>query len=424
MDELFIGRVRELALLNGRLASAAGGHGQVVLVAGAPGIGKTALVRHFLAGCGARAMMGSGDPDEMSLSGGLLEQLARSVPARSAGPLLALLETGHPDLLPAGSALLAMLAELSAERPLIVVVDDALWGDELSLKALTFAVRRLVSQPVLCLILACPGEMARLPAGLMRVVGDRGSRLDLGGFGPEDVAVLAERSGAGRLPLRAAQRLCQHTGGTPLHVRELLHDLPRHALQEPTAVLPAPRSVETLVLSRLATCAPETERLVVAAAVLGSECRLADVAVLAGLGDPLPALQEAVQQRLLLEQETAGGRCCAFAHTMLRSAVYRDIGADQRASLHLAAAGLTTGWRRWHTGSRQPAARTLRWPRNWKPRRKLRQRRAGMPRPPGISWPWPGSANETSAASGWSPRSNCSSTPVTWHGRTVILTNS
>ena len=216
------------------------------------------------------------------MSGGLLEQLARSVPARSAGPLLALLETGHPDLLPAGSALLAMLAELSAERPLIVVVDDALWGDELSLKALTFAVRRLVSQPVLCLILACPGEMARLPAGLMRVVGDRGSRLDLGGFGPEDVAVLAERSGAGRLPLRAAQRLCQHTGGTPLHVRELLHDLPRHALQEPTAVLPAPRSVETLVLSRLATCAPETERLVVAAAVLGSECRLADVAVLAG----------------------------------------------------------------------------------------------------------------------------------------------
>ena len=208
MDDLFVGRVGELALLSGWLASAAGGHGQVVLIAGVPGIGKTALVRQFLAGCGARAMAASADPDEMSLPGGLLEQLARSVPARPAWPLLELLEAGQPDLLAAGSALLETIAELSAERSLAVVVDDAHWGDELSLKALTFAMRRLRSQSVLCLILTCPGEMDRLPAGLVRVVGDRGSRLDLGGLGPEEVAVLAERSGARRLPLRAAQRLC------------------------------------------------------------------------------------------------------------------------------------------------------------------------------------------------------------------------
>jgi DNA-binding CsgD family transcriptional regulator/tetratricopeptide (TPR) repeat protein len=343
MDDLFVGRVRELALLNGWLASAADGNGQVVLVAGAPGIGKTALIRRFLAGGRAYALRGSGDPDEMRLSGGLLEQLARSVSGPPARSLLELLDAGPPDLLSAGSALLGMIAELSAEQPVVMVVDDAHWGDELSLKALTFAVRRLLSQPVLCLILTSPGEMDRLPAGLVRVVGDRGSRLDLGGICPEDVALLAELSGAGRLSLRAAQRLYQHTGGTPLHVRELLHDLPRHALHDPTAVLPAPRSVETLVLSRLATCALETERLVVAAAVLGNECRLGDAAALARLDDPLPALQEAVQQRLLTERDTAGGRCCAFAHTMLRSAVYRDIGVDRRAALHLAAARLSTG---------------------------------------------------------------------------------
>ncbi len=97
------------------------------------------------------------------------------------------------------------------------------------------------------------------------------------------------------------------------------------------------------MLSRLASCAPYTESLVVAAAILGTECRLADAAALAGLDNPLPALQEAVQQRLLVEVDTVSGRCCAFAHSLIRTAVYRDIGAGRRAALHLVAAGLVNG---------------------------------------------------------------------------------
>ena len=107
--------------------------------------------------------------------------------------------------------------------------------------------------------------------------------------------------------------------------------------------LPAPRSLETLVLSRLAACAVDTERLVVAASVLGADCSLADAAALAGLADPLPAFQEAIGQRLLIEQETAAARRCAFPHALIRAAVYRDIGVNRRAVLHRAAAGLTTG---------------------------------------------------------------------------------
>jgi DNA-binding CsgD family transcriptional regulator len=338
-----VGRSGELALLGERLASAADGHGQVVLVAGVPGAGKTALARHFLSVCAAQAVAASGDPDETLLPGGLLEQIAQSAATPAAQPLLDLLRSGRADPLSAGSALLGMLGDLAAGPPLVLVVDDAQWGDDLSLRALTFAVRRLVSVAVLCIVLTCPDELHLLPAGLLRAVADGGWRLDLGGLPPGDIAVLAELAGAGRLPPRAVQRLHEHTGGIPLHVGELLHDLPRQVLDDPAAVLPAPRSMETLVLSRLAACGPAAERMVVAAAVLGQECRLADAAALAGLADPLPALQEAVGQRLLRELDTARGRRCAFPHRMIRSAVYREIGASRRSALHLAAAGLTAG---------------------------------------------------------------------------------
>ena len=125
-------------------------------------------------------------------------------------------------------------------------------------------------------------------------------------------------------------------------MKELLHDLPADVLRAPASVLPAPRSLEALVLSRIAGCAPETERLVVAAAILGAEAKLTDAATLAGLADPLPALQEASSQRLL-ELDTAGGRRCVFPHVLIRAAVYRDIGVCRRAELHRAAARLTTG---------------------------------------------------------------------------------
>ena len=172
---------------------------------------------------------------------------------------------------------------------------------------------------------------------------DDGQRPALSVAGGEAIGLLGQLVGVGLLLCRAVERLREHTGGVPLHIKELLYDLPADVLRNPGATLPAPRSLETLVLSRLASCAPYTESLVVAAAILGTECRLADAATLAGLDNPLPALQEAVQQRLLVEVDTVSGRCCAFAHSLIRTAVYRDIGAGRRAALHLVAAGLVNG---------------------------------------------------------------------------------
>jgi DNA-binding CsgD family transcriptional regulator len=351
VDEPFVGRLTELAELDRQFGLAAAGQGRVVVLVGPAGAGKTALIRRWRPARDAGTTAGdtmliSGDEAEVSLASGLLGQLAQPEQAPCAdqtADLAAVLAGGRADPLSAGSALLALLRERARTGPLVLVVDDAQWGDELSLRALSFAARRLQADPVLCVVAARPDGLDRLPPGLLRVAAERGTRLDLAGLDAGEVAALAELAGAGRLPSRAAERLREHTGGIPLHVRELLHDLPSDLLRMPGTSLPAPRSLHTLVVSRLAVCAVDTEALVVAAAVLGGDCELADAAALAGLADPLPALQEAIGQRLLTEPPTAGWRRVAFPHALIRTAVYQDIGVARRAALHRAAAGLTSG---------------------------------------------------------------------------------
>jgi DNA-binding CsgD family transcriptional regulator len=348
VDEPFVGRLAELAELDRQFALAAAGQGRVVVLAGPAGGGKTALIGRCLPRWNADTALVSGDEAEVSLAGGLLGQLAQTTAAGQsadqAADLAAVLNGGRADPLSAGSAVLALLRQRARAGPLVLVADDAQWGDELSLRALSFAARRLPADPVLCLIATRSDGLAQLPPGLRKVAAERGTHLDLAGLDAGEVAALAELAGAGRLPARSAERLREHTGGIPLHVRELLHDLPAELLKMPGTSLPAPRSLQTLVVSRLAVCAPGTEALVVAAAVLGGDCELADAAALAGLADPLPALQEAIGQRLLTEPSgQAGRRRVTFGHALIRTAVYQDIGVARRAALHRAAAALSSG---------------------------------------------------------------------------------
>jgi ATP/maltotriose-dependent transcriptional regulator MalT len=342
VEERFVGRVHETALLDHHFDQARDGRGQLVLVVGRSGIGKTALVRHALRRWDANTVWVSGDPSEVTLAGGLLDQLASQLGVPDAFEI-GLSEPSPASPLGAGKILLDAVRASSIDRPLVVAVDDANWADDLSLKALTFAFRRVQSSPVLGIVVTRPDAAVHLPSGLTNAAVTNGDRIDLGLFSLDEVAQLAQAITESALSRRAVSRLYSHTDGFPLHVHELLHDLPVVALQSPGTALPAPRSVEVLVLSRLARSARETEQLVVAAAVLGDRCRLTDAATLAGLSDSLPALEEAEDLGLLVQFDATQGRACGFAHTLLRTAVYRDLGVARRAELHRMAATLTTG---------------------------------------------------------------------------------
>src|SRR6266540_2516861 len=233
------GRGAELAALGAAWERARAGRGQVMLVEGEPGEGKTRLIEELVArarlgdatvAC-ARAVPGD-QPKEWSavaglLAGGLADApgLAGAPPAALAG--LAALDAQldarfHPGApaATAGDALGAAARAAAGERPLLLALDDAQWTDAATLAALPALARDTTRHPVLLLLGVVRGapEAERLDALRARLGRDlEGSVVRLGRL---DAAALRELAAWG-LPAygedaldRLARRLERDTAGS------------------------------------------------------------------------------------------------------------------------------------------------------------------------------------------------------------------
>jgi DNA-binding CsgD family transcriptional regulator/tetratricopeptide (TPR) repeat protein len=340
MDEIFVGRQTELAFLRAKLDEVREGVSRVVLIDGAGGVGKTALLGEFPARAEhCRLLRASGEELEACLPYGVVEQLVADVGEPPPERLAA-----GADPMVAGAALVDMLGRLQAGGPVVVVIDDANWADWQSLQALVFALRRLRSDQVLALLSIRDSTADRLPASLHRLVaGETGARLRLSGLDAAELRMLSRALGSGTLSQRAAARLRDHTNGNPLYARALLDELSTGALQDNTRPLPAPRSFHVSVQARLASLPPDTQGLLTAAAVLGGHCPLKAAGRLAEVDDPLPALEHAIAARLLEERSTATELLVAFPHPLVHAAIYDDLGPARRATLHARAAQMVDG---------------------------------------------------------------------------------
>ncbi len=342
MDSPFVARDAELAFLAAQLEQARAGRPRIVGIEGPAGMGKSALVRRFLASAGeARVLAASADEAEQALAYGVVEQLVTGAGVSLPAVLDTLVSGGGADPLSVGAGLVELVGGLQAGGVVVVVVDDVQWADAPSLQALVFALRRLRVDRVLALMVFREEAAWRLPEGLTRLLGaEQAARLRLEGLDAAALQTLSAQLGMGRLSLAAAERLRRHTGGSPLHARTLLEELPPNALTRPGTALPAPRSMRMLVLSRLASCPPDARRLVVAATVLGLRCPLGTLQRLAQVEEPLEALEQAIGAGLLEEVDKSTERAVTLPHPLVRAAVYDDLGPATRAELHARAAEL------------------------------------------------------------------------------------
>ncbi|BBX67126.1 helix-turn-helix transcriptional regulator [Mycolicibacterium psychrotolerans] len=308
----FVGRVREIDELTRRCAMARSGGFSLLTVTGPAGIGKTALLRQVAERLPA-ARWATATPWETDLAGGVVSQLLQ--------------EAAPTDPIAAADAL---AHALTGDDPVLVVIDDAQHADLVSLQAVSTLSRHHRGLPV-TVVLATDGS--RLPTPDLDA-----EQIRLTGLSRSEVAELASATGRILHPAMA-ERLTRLTDGVPRHVRDLLDEVPAATWTRTDARLPAPRAVARRVAAQLDGAGPGGRALVVALAVLGEHSSLADAALLAGVDDPLAALESAIGAGLLAPRDIAEPR---WAESLTAAAVIDATGISATAELHRHAADVVT----------------------------------------------------------------------------------
>ena len=340
----FVGRTVELATLRRVLADVGAGRPQTVLLTGPAGIGKTSLIEQFLAELDDAVLVlrASGEQWEAFVAFGVMDQLLRAAGVRG-GLLLASRQRALPPEEPVGvgAVVLEALEKLEQKSPVVLLIDDAHWADVDSLRALLFALRRLVTARVLVLLTARDEDAFRLPEGIRRLAsGTTGRSIRLEALESGDIQALATALGVPQFRMRTAQRLRDHTGGNPLYVRALLSELPVDRWNTWQPLLPAPRAFVAHVVNRLSACSPSARALVEACSVLGVRSSLHMAAALAPPGDAVAALEEAVAVGLLQSTDKIDFWDVTFPHPLVQAAVYEHVSPTDRVRLHRIASQL------------------------------------------------------------------------------------
>jgi hypothetical protein len=218
------GRRQQCEALDGLLAEVRAGRSRVLVVRGEAGIGKTALLGYAAETAqDFQVARAEGAESEMELPFAALHQLCAPMlgrldrlpgPQRDALGVAFGLSSGRaPDRFLVGLAVLGLLSEAAADRPLLCLVDDAQWLDQASAQALAFVARRLDAESVALLF------GTRDPAGEGDLAGLPG--LALAGLWDADARALLASVLPGRLDERVRDRIIAESGGNPLALLEL-----------------------------------------------------------------------------------------------------------------------------------------------------------------------------------------------------------
>ena len=353
------GRGPECALLDDVIAAIRAGESRTMVLHGEAGVGKTALLNYTVESAAEiRLLRATGVETEMELAFASLHQLCAPLlesverlppPQRQALEIaFGLREGPAPDRFLVGLALLTLLSEAAEERPVLCVVDDAQWLDEVSAKTLAFVARRLLAEPV-GLLLA-----ARVAAPDLRGLPD----LEVHGLRNADARALLRSAVPFRLDDRVRDRIVAETRGNPLALLELPRGLTVAQLAGGFGLLDAPRQalstrLEETFQRRLEAISDHARLLLLLAAA-------------EPVGDPMLVWRAA--ERLGIESAAAGadtdglltiGEWVRFRHPLVRSAVYRSAPVEQRRAVHLALAEetdreLDPDRRAWHLAAATP----------------------------------------------------------------------
>jgi DNA-binding NarL/FixJ family response regulator len=393
---ILIGRALEIDLLDRSITQARSGHGQIVLIAGEAGVGKSRLVgeasgrfrtRQDAAQHDALILQGRCfEPDRVLPYAPLLDLMRASLAARppeelaatlgsAAGVLVTLLPElaellppitsnlmldPEPDQRRLTLALVQYITRLAARRPLLVIIEDLHWSDETSLDLLLTLARHIPSQPILLLLTyrddEIPEELAAFLAALDRERLSTELRLRCLSAGDVDAQIRAIFDLHRPVRTEFLEMLYAVTEGNPFFVEEALKSLVeagdivlanREWDHMPFGRLRLPRSVQLAVQRRLDQVSQDARELLTLAAVAGRRFDFGLLQALTGSDEAelVRLIKQLIKAQLVVE-ETAD--VFAFRHALTRTAVEADLLARERRALHRA---IAEALERIHAGS-------------------------------------------------------------------------
>jgi DNA-binding CsgD family transcriptional regulator len=340
------GRDRELDVIGECLAATARGQGGVLLVEGAPGIGKSRVLaeaREMARRTGVRAMFAEAFESQQTVpfAALLTATLAGGSPI---GDIESMRRQGRrPELLYWMLHELQGALESAALRgPLALMFDDLQWADTGTLVALRTLPARLSGTPILW-VLAARSRHGRPPLSqaMARLERDGARRLSVGPLSPDAVAeVLSDALRAPADP--ALLRLAANTHGSPFLLVELLHGLweeDRLHVEAGRATVAGdalPRRLTDSMRERLELLSDDAQLAVRVATVLGERFSAQQLAAMLRRRPStlVGVLQEALAADLLVEVDEQ----LRFRHDLLRQAVLETLPRSLRRALQREAA--------------------------------------------------------------------------------------
>lgn len=353
------GRQGELALLDRLLGQAAAERGGALVIRGEPGIGKTALLGALVRTAeqrGMRVLTAAGVESESRLPYAALHQLLHPVSAaidglppvhRAALRAAFGLEPGQPDLYAVALAVLEVIVDVAAERPLVLVIDDLHWLDTASGDVLAFVGRRVGSDAVLAVgatrtvALDDPQRRSGLPD------------LELGRLAGADAAALLDTH-APQLSPAVRDRFLTEAAGNPLALVELPRSAAVGAAAGPPSVaLPLNNRLEAAFAARASDLGVRVNALLLTLAA-DAACDLRRLLIAAGEAAGVPVTLRDAQRAIDAGLIEAAGPSLRFRHPLMRSAVYQRAPLPARLDAHRCLAGQLADFpdrRLWHLAS-------------------------------------------------------------------------
>lgn len=355
---LLVGRQSELESLRSLTRVARRGRGQTVLIAGESGMGKTRLAFEALRSAlsaGMLALMGAAYEQEGRLPyqpfvEAFDHYLAGAGRSPDENPITHFKRLGYGDVQQEQWALFnaaaRFLVQISAQAPLVFLIDDLHAADEASLQLFHYLARQTRASPIVLIAtfrdeaLAAAGmPFANLLNALYRE--GLGETLHLSALSAEAVAEIVAQVLGGPAAPSLAQAVYEVTAGNPFFAQEISRTLARSDQIEQAegrwslragAELGVPASLGGLLRQRVMRLGPAVEAALTSAAVIGGEFTfdvLRGVAALSD-GEVLDALDRTLAAHLV-EETRAGYR---FRHPLIRRTLYDSLSRVRRARLH------------------------------------------------------------------------------------------